>query len=154
MSSSETPIMGTGAPSPGSIHLHHAGIDVDDIAAQTAFYRNGFGLSIQHEATLPGFRFTFVLLGSPAGWAIELFKREGAAPRPLPDDPDGQHDILGIGHVCFTVPDVRVAHDHLVMLGAKSRIAPTQSPVPGVGLAYLADPEGNLIELLSENWEA
>lgn len=129
--------------------LDHAGLDVADLDAQVRFYREALRLDVEHHQDLPELRFTFVMLRAPAGWRLELFKREGAGPRVTPDDPDGQHDVLGFGHICLTVADVAAVHDRLVDHGASSRIAPGPSPVPGVDLAYLADPEGNLIELLS-----
>ena len=91
------------------------------------------------------------MLRSNAGWRIELFKREGAKPRAKADGPNKQHDILGIGHACFEVDDVKTVHDHLVSLGAVSHIPPSPSPVPNIPFAYLADPEGNLIELLGKD---
>jgi len=142
------------ASSVRAVNLHHVGIDVEDLQAQTEFYRDAFGLDLLYEAALKEYRMTLVILASPAGWAIELFKRPGAKPRPVPEDADSQHDILGIGHLCFEVEDLRGMHDRLVGLGAKSLIGPSPAPVPGAGFAYLGDPEGNLIELATATWPA
>lgn len=128
--------------------LDHAGIDVLDLEAQTAFYAGAFDLAVDQRTTLERYNFTYVLLRHATGWGIELFKRENAAPRPVPDDVDGQHDVLGYGHICVSVDDIAAVHDHLVALGAASRIPPSPSPVPGIVFAYLVDPEGNLLELL------
>ena len=54
----------------------------------------------------------------------------------------------GFGHVAFDVPDVDAAYDALLAAGATDRMSPRPSPEPGVRMAYVADPEGNLIELL------
>ena len=54
----------------------------------------------------------------------------------------------GFGHVAFDVPDVDAAYDALVAAGASDRMSPRPSPEPGVRMAYVADPEGNLVELL------
>ena len=154
MSTEATVAEETGPPSLRSANLHHVGIDVENLTSQTRFYCDAFGLGVMYEGALPEYRFTLVLLTSPAGWAIELFKRDGAAPRPVPEDADTQHDILGIGHMCFKVDDLRETHAHLIALGARSLIAPTAAPLPGAGFAYMSDPEGNLIELVTEKWDA
>jgi catechol 2,3-dioxygenase-like lactoylglutathione lyase family enzyme len=132
--------------------LDHVGIDVDDLPAQIDFYRRAFDLEIFVEGDVPEFNFSAALLVSPTGWHMELFKRDGAAPRPIPDDVGGQHDVLGLGHVCFFVTDLEAALDRLVSLGAVTRLPPIPYPgVPKWRLAYLADPEGNLIELVGQD---
>jgi lactoylglutathione lyase len=139
--------MNTAAP---NFSIDHVGIDVDDLPAQIDFYRRAFDLEIFVEGDVPEYNFRAALLVSSTGWHLELFKRDGAGPRPIPDDPDGQHDVLGLGHVCFSVTDLDATLDRLVSLGAATRLPPIPYPgVPTWRLAYLADPEGNLIELLS-----
>ena len=39
-------------------------------------------------------------------------------------------------------------HGRLLGLGAREVMAPQPSPEPGVRMSFLADPEGNLIELV------
>ena len=130
--------------------LDHVGIDVHDLPAQIDFYRRAFDLEILVEGDVPEYNFRAALLVSPTGWHLELFKRDGAAPRPVPDDPDAQHNVLGLGHVCFAVDDLEAGLDRLVSLGAAMRLPPIPYPgIPDWRLAYLADPEGNLIELMS-----
>ena len=132
--------------------LDHVGIDVNDLPGQIDFYRRAFDLKVEGQADVPEYNFTAAMLASPTGWHLELFKRDGAAPRPVPDDVDGQHNVLGLGHVCFAVDDLEAALDRLVSLGAAMRLPPIPYPgVPEWRLAYLADPEGNLIELVSRD---
>lgn len=131
--------------------LDHAGIDCADLAAQIEFYCRALDLEVELEGDLPEYNFKAAMLRNSDGWHLELFKREGARPRPVPDDPDGQHDVLGIGHICVEVSDLDAAHDRLLALGAGSRLPPMPFPMlPGWRLAYLADPEGNLVELISQ----
>lgn len=132
--------------------LDHVGIDCANLKAQSDFYRRAFDLEVELEGDFPDFNFRGVMLVSAEGWHLELFKRDGAGPRPVPDDADGQHDVLGIGHVCFSVSDLSAAYDRLLALGAASRLPPMPYPgVPEWRLAYLADPEGNLVELLTRS---
>jgi lactoylglutathione lyase len=131
--------------------LDHAGIDCADLAAQIEFYSRAFDLEVEVEGDLPEYNFKAAMLHNSDSWHLELFKREGARPRPVPDDPDGQHDVLGISHICVEVSDLDAAHDRLLALGAGSRLPPMPFPMqPGWRLAYLADPEGNLVELISQ----
>src|SRR5262245_47802948 len=101
--------------------LDHVGIDVEDLSAQIDFYCRAFDLEVEQQGDFPKYNFSAAMLVSPTGWHLELFKREGAAPRPVPDDADGQHDLLGLGHVCFTLADLSAAIDRLVSLGAAVR---------------------------------
>ena len=132
--------------------LDHVGIDVDDLASQIDFYRRAFDLEVELQGDVPEYNFSAAMLVSPTGWHLELFKRDGAAPRPVPDDPDGQHNVLGLGHVCFAVNDLEATSIGFVSLGAAMRRPPVPYPgVPEWRLSDLADPEGNLIELVSRS---
>ena len=44
--------------------------------------------------------------------------------------------------------DLDDAYDRAVARGARPVMAPCPSPEPGVRMAFVADPEGNLVELL------
>ena len=46
---------------------------------------------------------------------------------------------------------VDAAYDALLAAGATARMSPRPSPEPGVRMAYVADPEGNLLELLDRS---
>jgi catechol 2,3-dioxygenase-like lactoylglutathione lyase family enzyme len=132
--------------------LDHVGIDVDDLPAQIDFYSRAFDLKVELQGDVPEYNFRAAMLVSPTGWHLELFKRDGAAPRPVPDDVDGQHNVLGLGHVCLAVDDLEAGLDLLLSLGAAMRLPPIPYPgIPEWRLAYLADPEGNLVELVSRS---
>src|SRR5262249_59240632 len=118
--------------------LDHVGIDVDDLASQIDFYRRAFDLKVELQGDVPDYNFSAAMLVSPTGWHVELFKRDGAAPRAVPDDVDGQHNVLGLGHVCFAVDDLEAGLDRLVSLRAAMRPPPIPIPgVPGMRPAYL-----------------
>lgn len=135
------------------VGLDHVGIDVRDLAAEIAFYREGFDLEVEWKQELPEYNFTLCFLLSPSGWRLELFHRHGSVPGER-RDPDTQHDVLGLGHIAFacgSADDLTLIHDRLVGLGAASYMPPMPSPVPSKLMAYLADPEGNLIELVERS---
>ena len=53
-----------------------------------------------------------------------------------------------LDHVGLTVTDLDAGHDRAVSRGARPVMPPGPVPEPGVRMAFVADPEGNLIELL------
>lgn len=90
-----------------------------------------------------------LLLVSAAGWRLELFHRAGSAAA-APRDDDTQHHVLGIGHFAIsyqTPAEVIRVHDRAIGFGAVSLMAPAAVGGPEVR-AYLADPEGVLLELV------
>lgn len=135
------------------ITLDHVGIDVNDLDAQVRFYQRAFDLSVEIDQDLPQFRFRYVMLRSADGWRVELFKRPGTTPHQT-FDPDTQHNKLGIGHLALSVSDLETTYQRLMSLGAHSFIGPSASPEPSIQFAYLADPEGNLIELVDRNGQS
>jgi lactoylglutathione lyase len=54
-----------------------------------------------------------------------------------------------LGHVAFDVADLDATFEHVVRLGAGPVMTPRPSPEPGVRMAFVAGPEGNLVEILS-----
>jgi len=49
------------------------------------------------------------------------------------------------------VAGLDAAYAHVVRLGARPVMEPQPSPEQGVRMAYVADPEGNLVELLDRS---
>lgn len=138
------------AANPVRVRLDHVGIDVRDLEAQIAFYQHALDLHLEWQGEVRQSRISIAFLLSPEGWRLELLHRDGAA-RVEQRNPDSQHDVLGIGHIalsCSSSDAVHAAHDRLVQAGASSYVPPTASPGVLPLRAYLADPEGNLIELV------
>jgi glyoxylase I family protein len=50
--------------------------------------------------------------------------------------------------VAFDVTELDAGYDRAVARGARPVMPPGPSPEPGVRMAFVADPEGNLVELL------
>jgi len=133
--------------------LDHVGVNVSDLTAQTAWYQGAFGLKTVFEFHLEGPGLRGVVLEHPRGWRIELLARPGSAPGLRAPDPMTAVLTEGYGHFAVTTPELDPVHEALVARGAGEVMAPGPSPEPGVRMAWVSDPEGNLIELIEKNAE-
>jgi lactoylglutathione lyase len=130
------------------MHFDHVGLSVADLDQQVAWYCRAFGLTESNpfDVSPLGLRGTFVV-GEP-GFAIELLERAGSTPGIQAADHAEALLTRGYGHICLRVDNVDVLHARLLEQGASERMAPQGAPEPGVRMSFVADPEGNLIELL------
>ncbi|MFT4123085.1 MAG: VOC family protein [Microbacteriaceae bacterium] len=129
------------------MHLDHVGLSVESLDDQLAWYRKAFGFpaALPFEVPPLGMRGAFLVI--PGGLAIELLERPGSTPGLRAANPGEAALTRGYGHICLRVDDVDTLHAHLLSVGAGERLAPQDSPEPGVRFCFVADPEGNLIEL-------
>ena len=65
--------------------------------------------------------------------------------------PIESHARRGYGHFALAAPDIDGVFAGALDAGASSVIEPSPSPEPGVRFAFLADPEGNLVELVEKS---
>ncbi|MFD4506102.1 VOC family protein [Streptomyces sp. NPDC058457] len=128
--------------------LDHVGVNVRDLPAQLAWYRTVFGLKTVFEFHLDGPGLTGVVLEHPHGWRLELLARPGSVPGLRAPDPMAAALTEGYGHFAVTTPELAPVYTALVAHGASEVLAPGPSPEPGVRMAWVKDPEGNLIELI------
>jgi catechol 2,3-dioxygenase-like lactoylglutathione lyase family enzyme len=128
----------------------HIGLSVADLDAAVHFYQHGFSLREEVRFAVEAHAMTAVILRSPQGWAIELLHRPDSAragcARP---DPDSAVLDRGYGHFCLRVDDIDAVFGRLLGLGATEVVAPRVSPHPAIRFSYVADPEGNLVELIN-----
>ncbi len=89
-----------------------------------------------------------MLLHPGQGDRLELLHRPGGRPGLRADTPPEAVLTEGFGHLAFDVAGLDAEFDRLVALGARPVMPPRPSPEPGVRMAFVADPEGNLVELL------
>ena len=128
--------------------LDHVGLTVADLDAMTQWYCDALDLTVELEFALDDVDLRGAMLRSPTGYRIELLARPGSVVGLQAASPVEAALTRGFGHVAFDVAVVDEAYDALVAAGATDRMSPRPSPEPGVRMAYVADPEGNLIELL------
>mgnify|MGYP000081817900 FL=1 len=128
-----------------SMHLDHVGLSVADLDAQTNWYCKVFDLQPALPFQVPPIqlRGQFVTNGEIT---IELLERQGSKPGIQAADQAEALLTRGYGHICLRVGDVDSLYEKLIAHGAGSRLAPQDSPEPGVRFAFVSDPEGNLIE--------
>lgn len=149
---------------PGARYVH-TNLTVRDWRRMVAFYCDVFGcvprpperdLSgpwVDRLTSLPGARIRGMHLALPGfpgdGPTLEIFQYDEltVGQRPVANEP-------GFGHLAFAVESVEAAVSEVLAAGGELLGEQVSHPVPGVGLlrvAYVRDPEGNLIEL--QRWD-
>jgi catechol 2,3-dioxygenase-like lactoylglutathione lyase family enzyme len=128
--------------------VDHAGVSVADLEVSERFYRDVLGFDVVED------RFAFaehelkgVVLTNPQGARVELFERQGS-------EPTGPHHQIestrkqGWFQFALAVPDLAQTFAAIVAAGAEPSLEPTTAP-DGVSLvAFVRDPDGNLVEFL------
>jgi lactoylglutathione lyase len=128
--------------------LDHVGLSVGDVDAMKRWYVGALDLAVEFEFELDHVDFRGAMLLSADGWRLELVHRPEGRPGQLATNPVEAALVHGFGHIALDVPDVDEAYDALMAAGASDRMSPRPSPEPGIRMAFVADPEGNLVELL------
>ena len=132
-----------------SHQFDHVGLNVADLGAAVTWYCSAFGLSEEFRFAFADIGFEGVMLISPAGDRLELITRPGAVPGIQAMLPTDAALTLGFSHFAVRVDDVAGTYSGLIAAGASERLSPRPGPERGMPMAFVADPEGNLIELLS-----
>ena len=131
--------------------LDHVGLAVADLGAEASWFCEVFGLVRELALRVEPLDLSIEMLIHPGyGYRVELLRRPGSAVAAggKPGTPAEAALRDGYGHVAFDVTDLDDAYDRAVARGARPVMAPCASPEPGVRMAFVADPEGNLVELL------
>jgi glyoxylase I family protein len=132
-----------------AVGFHHISLSVADLSAQEAWYGDAFGLTqVEERLEMPEAGVRTAVLSDGAGLRVEFVQRPGSSPASH-TDPFAATAVQTFTHLALHVPDLDAAFARLTVdCGA----APVSSPAPGVteGMryAYIADPEGNLLELI------
>lgn len=127
----------------------HVGINVASLADAEAWYQKAFGLQREFATRIEAVGLDIVMLRDPEhGHRVELLHRPGSGPGLRAANPAEAALTEGFGHLAFGVADLQATHSRLLGLGAREIMAPQPSPEPGVRMSFLADPEGNLVELV------
>jgi catechol 2,3-dioxygenase-like lactoylglutathione lyase family enzyme len=131
-----------------STQFDHVGLSVGDLDAAAGFHRRAFGFEPEFAFELPVGGIRGLMMRHPSGMRLELFERPGSAPGICASDPIEALATQGYGHFALGAPDIGAVFAAAVAAGAGAVREPGPSPEPGVRFAFVADLEGNLIELV------
>lgn len=142
----------TGPVVTNAMRLDHVGVNVTDLDAAERWYCEAFGLRRELRLRVESIALDIAMLRHPdLGHRVELLHRAGLCGGPRAADPARAALLAGYSHVAFDVRALDAEHARLVAHGAREVMAPQPSPEPDVRMSYLADPDGNLIELVERN---
>jgi lactoylglutathione lyase len=135
-------------PSTARATVDHAGVSVSSLSVAEPFYRNVLGFDhVEDRFEFAEYSLRGAVLTNPKGARVELFERQGS-------EPTGPHHQIestrrqGWFQFALAVPDLAQTFAAVVAAGAESSLAPTVAP-DGVSLvAFVLDPDGNLVEFL------
>ena len=132
-----------------SVRFDHVGISVPDLEKATEWYCRTLELTAAPAFAVSGTDLRgIMLLHEASGFRIELLHRPGARAGLAPSSALEAAGTLGFGHMCLCVPDVVAMYDHLIAAGCTMRMEPSPSPRAGATVSFVADPWGNLIEVI------
>ncbi|MGC1848113.1 MAG: methylmalonyl-CoA epimerase [Pseudolabrys sp.] len=96
--------------------LNHLAIAVSDIAKASKVYRDTLGAEVSAKVAQPdhGVSTVFISLPNTKIELLEPLGMDSPIAKFLERNPDG-----GIHHVCYEVPDIRIARDKLKAQGAR-----------------------------------
>jgi catechol 2,3-dioxygenase-like lactoylglutathione lyase family enzyme len=128
--------------------VDHAGVSVSDLERSHAFYADVLGFTIVDDS----FEFAEhdlrgLVLMNATGTRVELFCRKGSTPT----GPHHQLDSTrqqGWFQFALRVPDIETTFAAVVAAGAKPSLAPTTAPDGISKVAFVLDPDGNLVEFV------
>lgn len=125
------------------MRLLHTMLRVTDLSRSISFYTDVLGMKLLRQQDYPEGQFTLAFLGYGAeseNTVIELTYNWGV---------DYYELGTGYGHIAIAVDDVQAAVDAMRAKGAKILREPGPMKAGTTVLAFLEDPDGYRIELLS-----
>jgi lactoylglutathione lyase len=124
--------------------LDHVGLAVADLPAAAAWYADVLGLVPELSLRVEALDLSIEMLIHPVHGCTGPARRT----RGKPADPAAAALRAGYGHVAFDVTDLDAACQRAIERGGRPVMPPGPSPEAGVRMAFIIDPEGNLIEFL------
>jgi lactoylglutathione lyase len=132
------------------VKYNHTGVSVADLDRAATWYTDVLGMTVGFAFEIPpaGIRGCFV---EGHQCRVELIERQGSTQGIGGQSPQDALLTHGYGHIAFTTGDLDATFADLVGKGATAVWDPRPSPEPGVRMAFIADIDGNLIELMEGN---
>ena len=133
------------------LRFDHAGLSVADLDRSHRFYADVLGFDrVEDEFTLPAHEIRGRVLLNPAGVRIELFERRGSQPVRRGHPTEGAlHQ--GWFQFALATQDIQASFARVVAAGATPLMAPRIAPDGRSWVAFIGDPDGNLVELLQRS---
>jgi glyoxylase I family protein len=128
--------------------VDHVAFSVGDLEAMVAFYAR-VGFDERSRSDLAPAPVRVVLLRNPAGVAIELIAHTASVPAERARNPVDAAAHQGLLHFALQVGDLDATVAAVVAAGARPITSSSLNSRGDARFAYVADPEGNLIELIS-----
>lgn len=126
----------------------HAGIRVPDFAAAVAWYGDTLDFRLLGQMPLGEKTLAFMAPAADEHFRIELIAGPGCTARAHFDQLSDTHATGGWHHLCFRVDDVDATIAELQRRAVRI-VSPARAvPALGIRFAFIADPWGNLIELM------
>jgi len=135
-------------PSTARAVVDHAGVSVADLERSERFWREVLGFEmVEDRFAFPEHDLRGVVLVNVQGARVELFERRDS----VPTGPHHQIESTrrqGWFQFALAVPDIDATFAAVTAAGAEPTLPPTMAP-DGVSLvAFVRDPDGNLVEFL------
>ena len=144
--------------------LNQTMLRIKDPEASVAFYRDAMGMTLLDRYDFPALKFSLYFMGYPQGpipddraqrieWVfqqpalLELTHNWGSEVDPALGYHNGNSEPRGFGHIGLSVPDVHAACAQFEALGVEFVKRPDEGAMKG--LAFVKDPDGYWIEILS-----
>ena len=121
------------------------GIVVRDIDACLPFYRDCLGLPLRRDFDVPGGSHLYELACGDCNLKLVTHRRTPDAANP----PGGSRGGTGLRYWTMGVDDIEAAVATCEAAGAPIPL-PVLELAPGVRIAMIEDPEGNVVELLEQ----
>ena len=122
------------------LRFGHVAFRVRDLERSIRWYGAAFGAREAFRANKEDGSPQLVYLELAPGQFVELFP-DGRNPVTEPPEP------IGYAHTCLVVDDLAATLAHLATLGV-TPAAPARTGRAGQALAFIADPDGNRLELM------
>ncbi|MDP3340717.1 VOC family protein [Frigidibacter sp.] len=126
----------------------HVALRIRDRESGIAWYRDKLGMQVVRAFDLNGMTFTEMAMESAEAFRLELVSGDGAVERPGDGELFDSFLLNGWHHLGIWVDDVDLAVVELRNRDVRITLDPTDNHEWMVRVAFIADPWGNVIELL------